>query len=345
MAVPSKMKALLLRESGFALGPSGGAIESMEPYLELTTTAVPSPSASEVLIKVGLASVNPSDIMLIKGLYGRPRIKGRPAGLEGVGVVVAAGRSAEAKALAGRRVAFSTETSDWGSWAGYAVAGATACIALEDAVKDTDGAAMIVNPMTALALLDIVRDAGEKAFVLAAGASQISKLIIAAAREEGFRAISIVRLHYQIPRLKEAGAAHVLNTQAQDYQSNLRELLQAERPRVLLDAVTGPLASGVFDLMAEGARWVIYGRLDGSATAIKDPSQMIFNNKRIEGFWVGSWIRRHSARRTEIEQDAQRRFVDGRWSTDVTAVIPLSEAIERVPSELMKPNGKVFLAP
>ena len=43
--------------------------------------------------------------------------------------------------------------------------------------------------------------------------------------------------------------------------------------------------------------------------------------------------------------EAQKRFSDGRWSTDVTAIVPLDEAMARLPAELAKPNGKVFIRP
>ena len=59
---------------------------------------------------------------------------------------------------------------------------------------------MIVNPLTAVAMFGIVREDGEKAFVMTAGASQLSKLIIELAREEGFRPIVTVRRDDQIPR-------------------------------------------------------------------------------------------------------------------------------------------------
>ena len=73
---------------------------------------------------------------------------------------------------------------------------------------------------------------------------------------------------------------------------------------------------------------------------------MIFAGKRIEGFWLAEWMRKSppsAGRMPAIE--AQKRFADGRWATDVTAVVPLSEAIARLPVELAKPNGKVFIAP
>ena len=43
--------------------------------------------------------------------------------------------------------------------------------------------------------------------------------------------------------------------------------------------------------------------------------------------------------------EAQKRFADGRWKTDVTAVVPLADAVERVAGELARPNGKVFIRP
>ncbi|RUW89427.1 NADH oxidoreductase, partial [Mesorhizobium sp. M8A.F.Ca.ET.023.01.1.1] len=249
------------------------------------------------------------------------------------------------KSLVGKRVAFATGLSNWGSWAEYAVAEAAACIPLLDTVRDEDGAAMIVNPLTAIAMFDIVKQEGEKAFVMTAGASQLCKLIIGLAREEGFRPVVTVRRDEQIALLKELGATHVLNEKAPDFETTLREVMKAEQPRIFLDAVTGPLASAIFNAMPKRARWIIYGRLDPEATVIREPGQLIFQHKHIEGFWLSEWMRQFRDRRGPAVLEAQKRFSDGRWSTDVTAVIPLAEAMARVPAELAKPNGKVFIRP
>jgi NADPH:quinone reductase-like Zn-dependent oxidoreductase len=194
-------------------------------------------------------------------------------------------------------------------------------------------------------MFDIVKQEGEKAFVMTAGASQLCKLIIGLAREEGFRPIVTVRRDEQIALLKEMGAAHVLNEKAADFEARLREVMKAEQPRIFLDAVTGPLASAIFHEMPKRARWIIYGRLDTDATTIREPGQLIFQHKHIEGFWLSEWMRQSRDRRGPAILEAQKRFSDGRWSTDVTAVVPLAEAIARVPAELAKPNGKVFIKP
>jgi NADPH:quinone reductase-like Zn-dependent oxidoreductase len=345
MAIPSEMKALLLTGDGYTRTPTGTVLEAMEPYLQPGSIGVPTPGPSQVLIKVGLASINPSDIMFIKGQYGQPRAKGQPAGFEGVGTVVAGGDEPYPKSLVGKRVAFATGVTNWGSWAEYAVAEAAVCIPLLDTVRDEDGAALIVNPLTAIAMFDIVKEAGEKAFIMTAGASQLCKLIAGLAKEEGYRPIVTVRRDEQIPLLKEIGAAHVLNEKAPDFKAALREVVKTERPRIFLDAVTGPLASVIFDAMPKRARWIIYGRLDPDTTVIREPGQLIFQHKHIEGFWLVEWMRQFRDRRGPAIMEALKRFSDGRWSTDVTAVLPLDEAMAKVPVELAKPNGKVFIRP
>lgn len=344
MAIPATMMALLLKEGGYSREPVGGPLEALQPYVEAASIEVPQPGPSQLLIKVRLAAINPSDVAFIRGVYGQPRERGRPPGFEGVGQVVAAGSDA-AQAMVGKRVAFVTGTSNWGSWAEFAVAEAVAAIPLADTVRDADGAALIVNPLTALAMFDIVREEGEKAFILTAGASQLSKLIMGVARDEGFRPIAIVRRDDQSKLLKKAGAAHVLNEASPDFADALRELLKAEPARIFLDAVTGPVASTVFTAMEKGARWIIYGRLDPSQTTIGEPAQLIFAGKRIEGFWLRDWMQTAGPRRAQAVAEVQKRFSDGRWSTDVTAVVPLSEAMARLTAELAKPNGKVFIAP
>ena len=345
MAIPSEMKALLLVGDGYARTPSGSALEAMEPYLRPGLIAVPTPDPTQVLIKVSLAPINPSDVMFAKGQYGLPRVKGRPPGFEGVGIVVAAGDDPYAKSLIGKRVSFATGLSNWGSWAEYAVAEAVICIPLFDTIRDEDGAAMIVNPLTALAMFDIVKQEGEKAFIMTAGASQLCKLIISLAREEGFRPIVTVRRDEQIPLLNEIGAAHVLNEKAPDFKATLREVMKAEQPRIFLDAVTGPLGSTIFDAMPKRSRWIIYGRLDPDTTVIREPGQLIFQHKHIEGFWLSEWMRQFRDRRGPAIMEALKRFSDGRWSTEVNAIVPLAEAMARVPAELAKPNGKVFIKP
>ncbi len=346
MSIPARMKALLLVNDGYSSERSDARLEAMQPYVRPGEIEVPAPGPSQVLVKVSLASINPSDVMFVKGLYGQPRRQGQPAGFEGVGVIAAAGESAGAHLPVGQRVAFATGLSGWGSWADYAIAEGGACIPVIDGIRDEDAAAMIVNPLTALAMFGIVKEEGEKSFILTAAASQLCKLMMGVARDEGYRPIAIVRRDDQKDLLRNAGAAHVLNASSGGFANELKDVLKAEQPRVFLDAVTGPLAGEIFNAMPKRARWIVYGRLDTDTTPIPEPGQLIFMNKRIEGFWLTEWMRKTAPeQKIATIREAQMRFKDGRWSTDVNAVVPLSEAMQKVPEEMARPNGKVFIAP
>ena len=94
MAISATMKALLLKGEGYSREAPVGRLDSFEPWLDHATIAVPQPGPSQVLIKVRMASINPSDVVFIQGLYGQPRLRGRPAGFEGVGDVFGNGGEA-----------------------------------------------------------------------------------------------------------------------------------------------------------------------------------------------------------------------------------------------------------
>jgi NADPH:quinone reductase-like Zn-dependent oxidoreductase len=292
-----------------------------------------------------MAPINPSDVAFIAGAYGQPRVAGVPAGFEGVGEVVASGGGNYPDGLVGRRVSFFAGVS--GSWAEYAVAEAQTCVPLRSGVSDEDGAALLVNPFSVWAMFDIVREEGPEAFVMTAGASQLCKLLTVLAAENGYRPVSLVRRDEQIEPLTELGASHVLNTESAEFTEELKTVLREERPRVLLDALSGPLAASVFAAMGRGSRWILYGGLDPRPASLPDPGAMIFRGKRIEGFWLTTWLAAGSGdRMLRASEAVQAMFINGTWTTDVAARVPLAEAHERVPGLLAGANqGKVMLVP
>ncbi|WP_421853664.1 zinc-binding dehydrogenase [Oricola sp.] len=340
---PKTMRALIQLHDGYA-GRGEAALRPFRDLIELAEVDVPEPRPGQVLIRVALASVNPSDVMFVNGMYGQPRKLGRPAGFEGTGEVVACGDPEAAGHLVGKRVAFTAQSS--GTWAEYVIADAMGVIPLLDAVRDEDGAGMIVNPITAAAMFDLVKREDAKSFVMSAAASQLCKFLTSLARDEGYRPIALVRRDDQIDILKQQGAAHVLNVTADDFDARLAEVLKEERPEVFLDAVTGPLASQVFGAMGNGARWVVYGRLDPTTTTIAEPGQLIFQSKSIEGFWLTKWFRETAPQTImAVVQSVQKRFIAGDWSTDVTERLSLDEVVGKLEAALAVPNGKVFIAP
>lgn len=335
--------ALALREGGYATGPVPQVPETLAPHLEYRAVALPAPGPGQVLIEVIMAPVNPSDLFFVQGGYGQPRVQGAAAGFEGVGRVIS-GNGAQAEALVGQRVAFLGTAS--GSWAAHAVSDAALCIPLRDDLRDEDAAALIVNPLTAVALLEIVREGRGKGFVLNAAASQLGRLILGLARDEGLEPVAVVRRADQVDELRSLGASAVLVTSAPDFDAQATAAIRADKPRTLLDAVGDQHTADLFFAMPAGARWVSYGRMSDNPPSLTQMGQFIFMDKRIEGFWLSRWLPAASPeRRATVVAQVQERFASGQWETRIAARLALADAVEGILPAIGSGAGKVMLHP
>lgn len=333
------MLALTQLHDGYSRDATGQQLRALEPYVELREIPVPVPTSGQVLVKVSRAAVNPSDIAFIKGIYGQARRKGIAAGFEGCGTVVAGDTP-----LIGKRVSFFG--SGTGTWAEYALADASQLVPLRDDVSDDDAAGLIVNPVTAAAMFQLVQDAGAGSFVATAAASQLGKFLIALGKKEGLPCIAHVRRGEVAHVLKKRGAVDVIATDDADYALRLKEVMTAHAPTVMLDAVAGPASAEVFFAMPDGARWVCYGRLSSDPPALSEMAQLIFREKRIEGFWLTRWMK--EARPEVVVRTlakVQECFANGTWTTEISDTVELSQSMDRLPAAYGKKDSKVLIAP
>ncbi|MEL6685763.1 MAG: alcohol dehydrogenase catalytic domain-containing protein, partial [Pseudomonadota bacterium] len=258
MTLPDQMQALAQLCDGYADTQTGPNIADLTPFLAHQTVPVPQPGTGQAVIKVHLAAVNPSDIHFIKGEYGQPRIKGIPAGFEGVGEVVAGDTP-----LMGQRVSFFATAS--GAWAEYAMTDVTTLVPCRPDLAEADAAGQLVNPLTAIAMFDIAKKSGGDSFVLNAAGSQLGKLLIALGRDHGIKPIAVVRRTAQAESLRALGAAEVIVTGELDPRGAARTIFKSLKPRILLDAVGDQFTSDLFFAMPSHARWVNYGKLSTDA--------------------------------------------------------------------------------
>lgn len=339
--LPQTMKAAILKHGGYSATSTGPVIEDAADWLEAAELPVPNPGPGQVLIRLRASSVNPSDLHFIKGEYGQPRVKGAAAGFEGCGDVVAAGKGAEA--LKGQRVAFVAAGS--GAWAEYIVTQMQMCIPLRPDISDDDGAAQIVNPLTAMAMVDMAREDGD-AFVISAASSQLGKLMCSLGRDLGLKPIALVRRAETVDTLKSLGAAEVLVTSDPEIVEKFAAISATLKPRVFLDAVTDQLSEKLFCAMPNRARWVTYGKLSTEAPTLSQTGQLIFMGKRIEGFWLTQWMMSTPpADQMRVVAEVQARFADGRWKTDVSEHLTLENLVSNLADALKKSDGKVIITP
>jgi NADPH:quinone reductase-like Zn-dependent oxidoreductase len=273
-----------------------------ELRLHLREVDVPEPAANEVVVAVEASPINPSDLGVLLGavdprtlerdgahlvgsvpesvlpLYRDRLEKPLPVGNEGAGTVVAAGR--DATALLGRRVALFGGLM----WADYRVADAASVVPLPDEVSTAEGAALFVNPLTALSMVETMRVEGHTAIVHTAAASNLGQMLVRICAADGIELVNIVRRAEHAALLRELGAIHVIDSSRPDFAERLTEAVRATGATLGFDAVGGGSLAGDILTAMEHAQppltsWTpygttvhkqvyIYGALDYSPTVL-----------------------------------------------------------------------------
>lgn len=284
---------------------------------------VPKPGPGEVLVRIAAAPINPSDIGFLNGGYGGDRAAARIPGFEGSGTVVAAGPGIFPRMLIGRRVACSAGTAG-GSWAEYLVARASLCVPLPASLSFEQGAMMLVNPLTALALMSIARRKQHAAIVSTAAASAIGRMILRLSRRYRIPVINIVRRREQAELLAGLGADEILVSTDANFEARVSDSMTRLPATLILDAVGGRLAGLLLERAPAGATLLSYANLSGEQFAIDPRSSVIMQDKRIEGFFLGNWLRQRNILDTLKDIGTIRRLGATDLQSPVHARFPLA---------------------
>jgi NADPH:quinone reductase len=239
-----------------------------ELEISLADVDVPEPAADEVLVRIEATPINPSDLGLLfgaadmsaakqsgsaerpvisaqvpeKAMKAMARRLGEPmqVGNEGAGVVVKAGTSAAAQALLGKTVAI----FGGAMYAQYRCMKAEQCLPLPDDATAAEGASCFVNPLTALGMLQTMRNEGHSALVHTAAASNLGQMLNRACLQDGVALVNIVRKQEQVDLLKAQGAKFVCNSGSPEFMAELTEALAATGATIAFDAIGGGKLAG-----------------------------------------------------------------------------------------------------
>jgi len=323
------------------------AYDGKPQNLSLVELPVPRPGPGQVLVRVSASPINPSDQMFLRGLYGFKKPLPAVPGFEGSGTVEEAGSGFMARFLKGRRVACAAvdPRSSQGMWAEYVVTSAQSCVPLSDHVTVEQGAMMLVNPLTAWALVDIARRGRHRAIVQTAAASALGKMVVKLGRKFSIPVINVVRRSEQVEGLRAFGAEHVLNSSDDGFDSNLHKLCHDLGATIGFDAVSGEMSGRVLRAQPDGSELIVYGALSLEANQI-EPVSLISESKHVRGFWLSEWLRHRSVLgQLKLGRQVQSLLADD-LKTEVHARLPLEKvaiALEEYAANMT--SGKVLLVP
>src|SRR6266404_3164315 len=160
--------------------------------IELNTVAEPALGPEDVLISMEAAPLNPSDFMLVRGIYGvRPTFP-FSVGSEGVSQVTQTGSKVDV-ALQGKRVLI-LPTYEQGTWADQVVVPVRNIVPVSDEADPLQLSMIGINPATAYLLLNryVSLMPGDWIGQTAANAA-MGQYIIALAKLAGIKTLNVVR--------------------------------------------------------------------------------------------------------------------------------------------------------
>lgn len=263
-----------------------------EEVLQVRDVPLPEPGPGEVRVRMLASPINPSDLMTVRGEYGRlPRLPATP-GFEGAGVIDAAGPGLlrHLRGLKpGRRVA--VLNADGGNWQEYAVVSARQVVPVAPEIPDEQAAMFFVNPATALIMVSYVLQVPTGAWLLqTAAGSALGRMVIRLGRHLGFKTINVVRRREQAQELLQAGGDVAIATNEESVEDRVKEATGGAGVPFALDAVGGATGSAAVRALGQKGRLLLYGTLAGEPLTI-DSRFLMAGQRKVEGFWLSLWAR------------------------------------------------------
>jgi NADPH:quinone reductase len=233
--------------------------------MELESLPIPTPGPGQALVNVQAAGVNFIDIYQRSGAYKLPLPLG--LGLEGAGTVEAVGEGVTS-VKPGSRVAW-TQIS--GSYATHNVVPADRLVLLPDGLSFKDGAAAMLQGMTAHYLIHSTYPlkAGDTALIQAA-AGGVGLLFCQMAKMVGARVIGTAGTAEKAALARAAGADEVIVYTEQDFEAEVKKLTDGKGVDVVYDSVGKDTFDKSLNCLKPRGMLVLFGQASG-AVAPFDP--------------------------------------------------------------------------
>lgn len=307
--------------------------------LQLKKTAIPDPGPNEVRVRVLASPINPSDYYFIQGTYRFKPEYPQTAGLEGVGIVDAAGEGVDLPT--GAMAAFLYKEA----WADYIIVPQNDLYMLPTGFPVERTCPFILNPLTAWGLLE---QSGVRAgdwLLLDAGNSAVARLVTQTAIRRGVKVILVVRDIGYSRELKELGASEVIAFDVDTLPGKILELTEGKGVAAALDSIGGDYATALIKSLAPGGRMIICGR-SGTGRGQFDNGDFVYKNISMRGFGIRGWM----AGKTHDELEEILRvmavdFGDPGFRLETAASFPPEEFREALRADLEPgKKGKVVFS-
>jgi NADPH2:quinone reductase len=313
------MKAIQIEEFG---GPE------MLRYVDLDD---PAPGEGEALIEITRAGVNFADTHATQNDYLAEQSLPLVPGTE------IAGRTAD-----GRRVAALLGN---GGYAEKAVVPESLLVPLPDEVDDDQAAAMLLQGLTALALVKrCARIEPGETIVVEAAAGGTGTFAVQIAKAAGAKVIGLASSAEKRQLVEDLGADVCVDSRGDDLATAIREANGGERVDAVLHMSGGAAFDAEMSVLAPLGRMVVFGIASREQRDVSTAA-LLRGSKTVVGFWLLHLLARRDLAVPMIGE-LLGAVAAGELEATVGGVYPLSEAA-RAHEDLIsrRTSGKLLLDP
>ena len=306
--------------------------------LEVNAERLPLPNSGEVLVRVEAVGLNHVESLIRSGTYSIKISFPYAAGVEGAGVVVAAGPDVDI--LPGTRVCW---TAVFGSCATFVVAPAAMLARLPDHFSFEDGASLAHAGLTAAGLVRHWPLQQGCSAVVWGAAGSVGVLLVASLAERGVRVIGIAS-GARIERARAAGAALAIDRLNEDVGQAVRSATGGRGVSAVFDPVGAATYRTNLQLLAPRGCLINYGQLSGALPAIELTDVMDAGSVFVTKYGpraglvgrneVGSFVSE------ALTLASTRRLTGG-----VAALFTLDRVVDAYTRLESNPDGKVLILP
>jgi NADPH2:quinone reductase len=309
--------------------------------LQVADVPTPSPGPGEILIRVEAIGVNFIDVYQRKGLY-KVAVPFTP-GQEAAGTVESIGAGVVDFAV-GDQVACYHPGLD--GYAEFAVAPADRVVALPDGVSAHQGAALMLQGMTAhyLATTTFPLKPGDACLVHAA-AGGVGLLLCQIAKRRDALVFGTVSTEAKAELALVAGANEVIRYTEQDFETEIKRLTGGVGVQAVYDSVGQTTFEKGLRCLTQRGMMVLYGQSSGPVAPV-DPQLL---NQLGSLFLTRPTLAHYVATRHELEQrtaDLLHWVLDKTLQLRIEHEFPLARAADaHAELEARRTTGKVLLVP
>lgn len=283
---------------------------------------IPTPSASQVLVKVAAAGVNFIDIYQRQGLPGYNLNPPYTPGLEGSGVIEEIGKDVT-EFKNGQKVAWVPQL---GSYSEYHVVEESKLIAVPESIDLDIAAAVMLQGITAhyLSHSTFPIEPGDTALIHAA-AGGTGRLLAQLVLQQGGRVIATTSTDEKVQLIKDVGVKDVIRYDKEDFFGEVSKLTGGKGVDVVYDGVGNKTFDKSLECVKTRGMMVLYGAASGAVP----PFELQRLNARGSLFITRPTIAHHVSVKEEYQNRCARLFsliAEGKLIVRIGKKYPLKDA-------------------